>query len=81
MATKFYSLLEQHTNGAWWYHRLTFKSIKEAEEYNNGWIWWDKARPRKILEHKMPLPDLTLYTFDFREFYKQGGSLCVILVK
>lgn len=64
----YYSLLEQHTNGAWWYHKLTFTSREEAEEYFKDWIWWDKNRPKKILEHTSSLPKKTMVTYDFKRF-------------
>lgn len=67
----YYSLLEQHTNGAWWYHRNTFTSRKEAEEYFKIWLTGDfiQKRPRMILEHTDSIPDETMVTDDLRRFY------------
>lgn len=64
----YYSLLEQHTNGAWWYHGNTYTSREEAEERFKTWIWWDKERPKKILEHTSSLPKETMVTYDFKRF-------------
>lgn len=71
METKFYSLLEQHTNGAWWYHKLTFTSREEAEEVFKDWLVgdWITPRPRMILEHTSSLPKETMVTYDLRRFY------------
>ena len=68
METKFYSLLEQHTNGAWWYHKMTYTTKEEAEERFKTWIWWDKERPKIILEHTSSLPKETMVTYDFKRF-------------
>lgn len=65
---RYYSLLEQHTSGAWWYHKLTFTSKKEAEERLKTWIWWDENRHKTIVEHTAPLPRETMMTFDLKTF-------------
>lgn len=64
----YYSLLEQHTNGAWWYHKTTFTSMEEAEEYIKDWLWWDKKRPKMIFAHTSWLPKETMVTYDFKRF-------------
>lgn len=64
----YYSLVEQHTNGAWWYHKKTFTSREEAEEYMKTWIWWDENRPKRIVEHTAPLPGKTLMSYDLKTF-------------
>ena len=71
MKTTYYSLLEQHTNGAWWYHKLTFTSREEAEERFKTWLTgaFIKERPRMILEHTSSLPKETMVTYDLRRFY------------
>ena len=75
----YYSPLEQHLDGNWWYHRKTFTDKKEVEEYVAKWIWWDTDRPKTILEHYHPLPDETLYTKDFITFYAIGGEKRITL--
>lgn len=68
-----YSLLEQHLDGSWWYHGNTFATRAEAEAFSARWIWWDKGRPKTILEHERPLPKKTLSTHDFKTFKEVGG--------
>lgn len=65
-----YSLLEQHTDGSWWYHRETYTNQEEAKEAEK----WRKDhygdRPWRIFKHTVALPQKTLYTFDFQVFYE-----------
>ena len=75
----FYSLLEQHIDGKWWYHRKTFTTRAEAEEMLPRWIWWDPDRPKKIIEHETPLPAATLYTTDCRTFRDVSGEINVTI--
>ena len=70
----YWSLLEKHNDGSWWYHYRSFTDKKKAEEYMKGWIWWDKERPKMIIAHKEALPDETMWTYDFKKFHKQDGE-------
>ena len=59
--SKYYSVLEQHTDDSWWYHTgWTFNSREEAESFAKdlrGLEWF--KRPTRIYEHDEPLPDKT----------------------
>lgn len=79
---KFYSLLEQHNDGHWWYHgnKVTFASFLDARDYMKRWIWWDEKRNKQIIGHDEPLPDKTLYTRDFTDF-RDLYSTDIITVK
>lgn len=39
------------------------------------WIWWDEKRNKQIVGHDDPLPDETLYTYDFNHFHSVGGPV------
>lgn len=68
-----YSVLEQHVDNSWWYHpKLTFNSPEEAEEEFKKCFYWDLGRPYKIFEHKDPLPQKDICTFDFKVFHFHG---------
>lgn len=68
-----YTPLEQHTDGAWWYHpNTTYNSRDKAEKAFEELFWWDR-RPFLILKHKQPFSqDKSLYTTDFINFYFAG---------
>lgn len=75
-----YSVLEQHTDGCWWYHRgETYETKKEADDrgrelYGSG--RYLKPRPYVTLEHKKPFPqDIDRCTRDFVNFNFAGGYL------
>lgn len=71
-----FSALEQHTDGAWWYHGNTFDTKEEAETFVSKWIWWDQDRPKMIFEHEKALPDSrSLCTRNFIEFSNVGGMV------
>ncbi len=76
--TVYYTLLEQHTNGAWWYHGQTFTTVKEAADYWDRWIWWDEKRPKMILSHTSPLPRETMVTFDLKTFFNPYNDTEII---
>lgn len=65
-----YSLFEQHNDGSWWYHLKTFTDRAAAEDYMAKWIWWDESRKKTIFEHEQPLPQMTLWTPDFKSFFR-----------
>lgn len=76
---KYYSVLEKHKDGSWWYHGHTFPTWGEADAYRKQWIWWDKDRPKTVIGHDDPLPELTLSTGDLRDFRSVGGpTVCTI---
>lgn len=61
----YFSIVEQHIDGRWWYHpRLTYNSKDEAREGFKKVFWWDLERPYKIVEHTIPFPQKTLYSGD-----------------
>ena len=70
MLKKMFSLLEQHTDGAWWYHPgLTFNSPEEVEAAFKSHFWWDLSRPHMVFEHKTPLyQTYPTSTRDFKTF-------------
>lgn len=79
---KFYTVLEQHTDGSWWHHGKTFSTWGEAHDFMRGWIWWDEKRNKQIIGHDAPLPNRTLHTDDFKNFYEVGGPLaCEIKIE
>lgn len=65
-----YSLFEQHKDGTWWYHCNTFTTRHAAEKYMKEWIWWDGERRKTIFEHEKPFPQETLWTCDFKNFFR-----------
>lgn len=73
---KYYSLLEQHNDGSWWYHRNTYTSRQEAEEALKRFCWFDEERKKMILEHNTEIPNigLSLYTRDLKHFYRGGDN-------
>lgn len=76
MAKMYFSALEQHNDGSWWYHGDTFGSRMEAEQFLKEWIWWDKDRKKEIVQHQLPFPGSgrrSYWTRDFRQFYNVGG--------
>lgn len=72
---KHYTVLEQHVDGCWWHHGKTFDTWGEAHDFMRKWIWWDEKRNKQIVGHDEPLPDETLYTFDFLHFHSVGGPV------
>ena len=71
----YYSALEQHKDGSFWYHGHTFENKEDAEKFVADWISWDPGRIKKVFEHKKPLPDQTCCTFDFKHFGFAGAIL------
>lgn len=59
----YYSLIEKHTDGSWWYHGDTFASHREAEKGLEMFVYWDKQRVKRIFAHKNPFPVLGEKTF------------------
>lgn len=74
--SKFYSWLEQHIDGSWWYHPgYTFNTRKKAESDLQKATSWLGDRPTRIFEHDELLPqDFATYTFNFRVF-EFGGTI------
>ena len=75
-----YSVLEQHTDGSWWYHPgNTFETQEEAA--SEGWDHYGSGcyltpRPYKVIEHTKPFPqDLDRCSFDCVHFNFAGGYL------
>ena len=74
----YYSLLEQHKDGAWWYHPgLTVNKAEMVEEvFKNRYI----DRPTKIIHHETPLyQTASTYTRDMKHFYGIDGILKSII--
>lgn len=68
----FYSVLEQHIDGSWWYHPWcpSFDNKEEAEACAEK-RWPD--RPHMVFEHEKPMFDRwSTCTFDFQRFSCAG---------
>ena len=66
-----FSLLEQHKNGAWWYHPGdTFNTPEEVEErFIEEFFIMSPDRPYKVFEHSEHLPqEFATCTYDFNTF-------------
>lgn len=65
-----FSLLEQHIDGAWWYHPgTTFDTPEEVEDAFKRRFWWDLSRPHMFFEHSKPLfQTYPTCTRDFKTF-------------
>lgn len=75
----YYSLLEQHADGSWWYNRTTFTDRKKAERYFKDWKPWKMAHEKMILEHDDTLPKEVLWTYDLKSFHNVAGEkLCTL---
>lgn len=72
----YYSVVEQHVDGSWWYHRKTFETKEEALEYAQGALGWRDSR-QIVFEHSTKLPDETLWTRNFQDFYWAGSSTLI----
>lgn len=72
----YYSVVEQHVDGSWWYHRKTFETKEEALEYAQGALDWRDSR-QIVFEHSTKLPDETLWTRNFQDFYWAGSSTLI----
>ena len=72
----YYSVVEQHVYGSWWYHRKTFETKEEALEYAQGALDWRDSR-QIVFEHSTKLPDETLWTRNFQDFYWAGSSTLI----
>lgn len=72
----YYSVVEQHIDGSWWYHRKTFETKEEALEYSSVALGWRDSR-QIVFEHTNKLPDQTLWTRNFEEFLWVGSSTLV----
>ena len=72
----YYSVVEQHVDGSWWYHRKTFETKEEALEYAQGALGWRDSR-QIVFEHSTKLPDETLWTRNFQDFYWVGSSILI----
>ena len=77
----YFSVIEQHFDGCWWYHpRLTFDSKENAEEGFKKHFWWDLERPHKIIEHIEPFPQkYGWYSTDLEKWYENytDNLLCL----
>lgn len=72
----YYSVVEQHIDGSWWYHRKTFETKEEALEYAQGALDWRDSR-QIVFKHSKKLPDDTLWTRNFQDFYWVGSSTLI----
>ena len=77
--TTYYSCLEQHTNGSWWYHGKTFLHDVEARGYIRTAIDWRDSMQR-IIRHTTELPKETLWSWGCREFCRPGDSRPVVTI-
>ena len=70
-----YSVLEQHRDGAWWYHPGdSFDTLEEAKERADHFCDYLDERPVKVIEHELPFPqDKSRCTFDGKHFGFAGG--------
>ena len=72
----YYSIVEQHVDGSWWYHRKTFETKEEALEYAQGALDWRDSR-QIVFKHSKKLPDETLWTRNFQDFYWAGSHILI----
>ena len=71
-----YSVLEQHKNGEWWYHRgACFDTIEEAENWATDRQWMLETRPVCIVKSTLPFPDMTLHSYSLDGFCKIADSI------
>lgn len=71
-----YSLLEQHYDGSWWYHKgASYDTLDRALIAIPNYIKWDETRGKVIFCHDEPLPQRSCYTFDFKNFAFCGQIL------
>lgn len=72
-----YSLLEQHKDGSWWYHKnFTFDTPEEVEKCFNEYFKFDIDRPHMCFEHEKPMwQGYSSCTFDFKRFVSPGGRV------
>ena len=69
----FYTALEQHVDGAWWYHPWvgTYETEEEAE--TSFYSHFDDGRPHLIYQHDKPFPQrISLCTRNFVDFEFAG---------
>ena len=72
-----FSLLEQHKDGAWWYHPGdTFKTEAEVDRrFQETFGQFDPERPHRTFEHEEPMfQEFSTCTFDFKTF-EFGGKI------
>lgn len=76
----FFSCIERHVDGSFWYHGDTFQTREQAETFMAGWIPWDPDREKRIIEHEKPINPNNgyCYTFDFHTFEFGGITICTI---
>ena len=68
-----YSVLEQHTDGRWWYHGARFSHLtREDAEAQAVTEFVYQPRPTHIIVYTEPLPNETRFTRDFKDFYPAG---------
>lgn len=77
---KYYSCLEQHKNGSWWYHMKTFRHAVEAIGWCHNFLRW-RDSVQTVIEHDEPLPQETLWTTDFENFCPVGDSRPAATIK
>lgn len=71
-----YSLLEQHYDGSWWYHKgASYDTLDRALIAIPNYIKWDETRGKVIFCHDEPLPQRSCCTFDFKNFAFCGQIL------
>ena len=71
-----YSILEQHTNGEWWYHPgASADTMEEAEKWATDRYWMMETRPVCLVEHRFPFPDLTLHSYSLDGFAEVGTNI------
>lgn len=80
----FFIIVEQHIDGAWWFHPATgyYASREEAEEGFLKWFWYDKKRTHQILgiQEKFPEGHISWYSTDLVNF-AQNQSYKTYVVK
>ena len=79
----YFTVLEQHNDGAWWYHpRWSFDNFDQAADYAVDFSARHENRPVTVIEHTGELPDRSCCTrktsYGLAAFDFAGGILARI---
>lgn len=72
-----YSVLEQHKDGAWWYHPgYSYDTEEKAKQEADAFSKRFDNRPTMVFSHEVPLPqEYSTCTCDFSTFGFAGAIL------
>ena len=72
----FYSVLERHVDGRWWYHPgASSETIEGAEKWASKRDWMLETRPMCIVKHINPFPKMTLSSYSLDGFCEIGSEI------